>query len=271
MRAARIRDQGYRWVGWKAVSMASDSSKSKDRISIGRIPLKQVRVARPDKEPKESEANPMNRLVPYLDLFMRLEDEELARLASVNVDVCAALRTQVVAICDGLAPYVDLLPRLNDAELVRLTGAADKTIRFWRLCQPRASTLKAAAPKPEPKPEPEPQRVVEADDGVPSESLSSRDVETGAFPEAHRDSAIPTPPPQGPRTPSGSHVSVAATRQTDTSTGRFPSTAALSPSDSVTAGMMELSGDPFPGYETDPGSLTVDEIDECVDPIGIVE
>lgn len=88
--------------------------------------------------------NPMNRLVPYLDLFMRLDDGELSRLAGVDLDLVATLRRQVVEIGEGLAQYIDLLPRLSDEELVRLTGASAKTVRFWRLCQPRNSPARAA-------------------------------------------------------------------------------------------------------------------------------
>jgi hypothetical protein len=81
----------------------------------------------------------MNRLVPYLDLFMRLDDAEMSRLAGVEVELVATLRRQVVEISEGLAQYIDLLPRLCDDELVRLTGASGKTVRFWRLCQPKGS------------------------------------------------------------------------------------------------------------------------------------
>jgi len=88
--------------------------------------------------------NPMNRLVPYLDLFMRLDDAELSRLAGVDAELVGSLRRQVVEIGDGLAQYLDLLPRLGDEELVRLTGASAKTVRFWRLCQPKHSTARAA-------------------------------------------------------------------------------------------------------------------------------
>jgi hypothetical protein len=109
--------------------------------------------------------NPMNRLVPYLDLFMRLDDAEMSRLAGVEVELVATLRRQVVEISEGLATYLDLLPRLSDDELVRLTGASAKTVRFWRLCQPkgspaRTSELAARAeissitPMPRPAPEP---------------------------------------------------------------------------------------------------------------------
>src|SRR5690606_847400 len=44
---------------------------------------------------------------------------------------------QVIEVDRAMARYADLLPRLSDAELVRLTGATEKTIRFWRLCQAR--------------------------------------------------------------------------------------------------------------------------------------
>lgn len=141
------------------LGMTSDSSNANDKVSIGRIPLKQVRVSRSERE-KEAAPNPMNRLVPYLDLFARLDDDELARLAGVERDVAATLREQVVAINEGLAAYVDLLPRLSDTELVRLTGASDRTIRFWRLCQPRGGLVAKAAAEP----------AAQTAAGVPSES-----------------------------------------------------------------------------------------------------
>lgn len=103
--------------------------------------------------------NPMNRLVPYLDLFARLEDVELARLAEVDIDTVATLRRQVIEVGEGLSHYVDLLPRLGDDELVRLTGLSAKTIRFWRLCQPRGSAarqpsaeISSITPMPRPMP-----------------------------------------------------------------------------------------------------------------------
>ena len=106
---------------------------------LAAITLRQIRVSRGDVQdkPSSTDANPMNRLVPYLDLFGRLSDEELARLAGVPATVAANLRGQVVQVDRALSRFADLLPRLTDAELVRLTGATAKTIRFWRLCQPR--------------------------------------------------------------------------------------------------------------------------------------
>jgi len=114
-------------LGWERHAVAKDKE-----APIAAIALRQVRADRDD--------NLMNRLVPYLDLFARLSDEELARLTEVPPNVAANLRQQVVQVDLALERFADLLPRLSDAELVRLTGATPKTIRFWRLCQPRTLT-----------------------------------------------------------------------------------------------------------------------------------
>jgi hypothetical protein len=108
---------------------------------LGRVAIKRVKVKRSDVERQRAARaaqSPMNMLVPYLDLFGRLHDEELARLAGVAQEVVTELRKQVLAVKRGLAPYIDLLPRLSDDELARLTGASAKTVRFWRLCRPKA-------------------------------------------------------------------------------------------------------------------------------------
>ena len=127
------------------------------------------------------QANPMNKLVPYLDLFCRLGDDELGRLADVEPEICASLRSQVDAINAGLAAYVDLLPRLSDAELCRLTGASDRTIRFWRLCQPRAGLAPAPMPRAAAQSgvPAESQRVPTAPHSVVTEPISS---DSGRFP-----------------------------------------------------------------------------------------
>ncbi len=202
--------------------MSSESSNVKDRISIGRIPLKQVRVSRNDRE-KEPPPNPMNNLVPYLDLFCRLEDAELARLGGVESDVVASLREQVDTINDGLAAYADLLPRLGDSELVRLTGASDRTIRFWRLCQPRHAAVPSPAAEP---PAAKPAEAAEpaATSGVPGSSE---------------------------RSPTAPHSVVAASPVDNT--GRFPSAAAMEGAGHQGggdgAGYVTLSGAPFPGFD----------------------
>ncbi len=158
---------------------SSDQPSSDSSPALGKIQLKRVAVTTSSGGPavggaaaRPGASRPMNRLVPYLDLFARLSDSELSRLAQVPVAVAAELRKQVDEICAALAGYADLLPRLCDEELVRLTGASPKTIRFWRLCQPRAAGAPVPAdgqisapldmetpvqPGPAATPEPEPQ------------------------------------------------------------------------------------------------------------------
>jgi hypothetical protein len=222
--------------------MSSESSNVKDRVSIGRIPLKQVRVSRSDRKEEAPKPNPMNKLVPYLDLFCRLSDDELARLANVDKDVCASLRTQVDAINAGLAAYVDLLPRLSDAELTRLTGASDRTVRFWRLCQPRggaAAKAPAAATKPDAAPAGE-------KPGVPGESQ---------------------------RVPTAPHSVV--TEPLSSESGKF---AAEGSTDKDAAGYVTLSGAPFPGFDTEGESapsepaiegVSLEEVEGEPDPLGL--
>lgn len=144
-------------------NLVSSSTDNSGDGTLGRIALKQVRVSRQELEARQASQterggsaaqasakgkgqNPMNRLVPYLDLFCRLEDEELSRLARVPTSVVSSLRAQVDDICNALDSYSDLLPRLRDEEFVRLTGASAKTVQFWRLCQPRLeATIKRRA------------------------------------------------------------------------------------------------------------------------------
>jgi hypothetical protein len=131
--------------------------------TIGRIALKQVRVSRAEAEARMRETDggakkpvptnsnsPLNRLVPYLDLFGRLSDEELSRLARTPTSAVETLRQQVDEVNRALARYVDLLARLSDDELVRLTGATPKTVRFWRLCQPRGEARSRGGDVPQP-------------------------------------------------------------------------------------------------------------------------
>ncbi len=131
------------------VMQGDDSNAGSADGTLGRIALKQVRMSRAEVEARNREAsqahtaaarkgtNPMNRLVPYLDLFSRLSDDELSRLARAPVNAVESLRQQVEEVNRALGRYLDLLPRLTDDELARLTGATSKTIRFWRLSQPR--------------------------------------------------------------------------------------------------------------------------------------
>jgi hypothetical protein len=163
--------------------------------TLGRIALKQVRVSRAEVEARTREAsqsnkasNPMNRLVPYLDLFCRLSDDELARLSRAPLAAVEGLRQQVDEVNRALGRYVDLLPRLSDDELARLTGATIKTIRFWRLSQPRhmQSELRPRSnPDVTPTPQPLPRRDSSSalrsyDDAEASELSSSSSSSSSA-------------------------------------------------------------------------------------------
>lgn len=116
----------------------NESDESTGEVRLASIALRQIRVSQAESQDK-ARHNPMNRLVPYLDLFGRLSDDELARLAGVPTVAVGNLRRQVIQVDRALERFTDLLPRLTDGEMVRLTGASAKTIRFWRLCQPRVS------------------------------------------------------------------------------------------------------------------------------------
>jgi hypothetical protein len=130
--------------------------------TLGRIALKQVRVSRAEAEARAREtsgqksANPMNKLVPYLDLFCRLGDDELARLSGAPVQAVEGLRVQVDEVNRALGRFADLLTRLSDDELSRLTGATTKTIRFWRLSQPRHLQGEPRRSNPDVTPSPQP-------------------------------------------------------------------------------------------------------------------
>ncbi|MGH1343026.1 MAG: hypothetical protein ACRBN8_15810 [Nannocystales bacterium] len=205
-------------------------------------------MSRTERE-SEPRPNPMNNLVPYLDLFCRLDDAELARLGGVEADVVVSLRAQVDAINEGLSAYADLLPRLADAELVRLTGASDRTIRFWRLCQPRhAAAAKPAAP-------------------AAAKPTEARGPAAGA---------AGVPGPSG-RTPTAPHsVVVEAPAE---NTGRAPSAADMTATGPASgegdgAGYVTLSGAPFPGFDDAAGDddgvgLEGVSLDGEPDPLGL--
>jgi hypothetical protein len=146
-------------LGLRRVMAGEDTSGPE---TLGRIALKQVRVSRAEAEARAREtsggkaSNPMNRLVPYLDLFGRLGDEELARLSGAPLLAVEGLRIQVDEVNRALGRFADLLPRLNDDELARLTGATVKTIRFWRLSQPRHLQGEPRRSNPDVTPSPQP-------------------------------------------------------------------------------------------------------------------
>jgi hypothetical protein len=246
--------------------MAEIDDSAQGGKALGTIPLKQVRVSRSEMDERVA-ANPMNRLVPYLDLFSRLSDVELARLAVVGPEIVAQLRKQVMQVERALRRYLDLLPRLTDDELVRLTGATNKTIRFWRLCQGRA-----AAP-------------VLGDGDAVARTVRSR-AETAPHP-------VVPPPPDAPR-----HISTQPTRPISVGRGSSSSdtdepptpamgmpavagrrvtpglgssqvgapqprpTPAPDAATSATGGhpAIEIEGSPFPGYDYDPDEPIPDDL-----------
>jgi len=200
--------------------MGDDTRGSDQGVSIGRIPLKQVRIRRGDEGDTAKPRNPMNALVPFLDLFCRLGDEELSRLAGVDAEVVANLRQQVIAVDEGLAMYADLLPRLSDEELVRLTGATPKTIRFWRLCQPRI-----------------PQELVRTPSPAERESLGGFVARAarhhgGLQSEPRVAGDRPSPSELEPKGPSDSGLHEQASH----------------PGQATLSSLLNISGAPFPGY-----------------------
>lgn len=171
--------------------------------TLGRIALKQVRVTRAEVEARAREAsgpktnNPMNRLVPYLDLFGRLNDEELSRLSGAPVQSVEVLRVQVDEVNRALGRFADLLTRLTDEELSRLTGATVKTIRFWRLSQPRhlQGEVRRSNPDVTPAPQPLPRRETSNVHRGPEESSEASSGSVNASSSMRRraslDAAIP--------------------------------------------------------------------------------
>jgi hypothetical protein len=174
--------------------MQSDEPNAGGDGTLGRIALKQVRVSRAEAEargreteesearareagagPRKAASNPMNRLVPYLDLFWRLSDDELSRLARTPTSAVESLRQQVDEVNRALGRYIDLLPRLSDDELARLTGATAKTIRFWRLSQPRH--LQGDSRRSNPDLTPTPQSIPRRESSGQSSGSMRRDDE----------------------------------------------------------------------------------------------
>jgi hypothetical protein len=206
--------------------MSSDSG-TPDKNVIGRIALKQMRSSAPGERSEASSApNPMNRLVPYLDLFGRLGDDELARLAGVDAHAAATMRRQVVEVDRALGSYVDLLPRLCDEELARLTGASMKTLRFWRLCQPKRlgeAVAEAAFGK---------RQVV----AVPAPVVD--DLESHEVPEAE----LGQPPRADPPRPMDEPLPMF-------SQDPLAATGVFDAQQIGAIGAAKISGQPFPGFE----------------------
>jgi hypothetical protein len=180
---------GAHWIGLRRVMPGEDTSGPE---TLGRIALKQVRVSRAEAEARARETtgpkstNPMNRLVPYLDLFARLGDDELARLSGAPLQAVEGLRIQVDEVHRALGRFADLLPRLSDDELARLTGATSKTIRFWRLSQPRH--LQGEPRRSNPDMTPSPQPLPRRDSSVQRSPEDSSEVSSGTLSAASSSS-----------------------------------------------------------------------------------
>ncbi len=85
-----------------------------------------------------------DRLTPYFDLFDRLGDEELARLADVKIAMVTEVRSLVVDIYDPLREYEKLLEQLDDRQISKLFGMPEEAARIWRLAR-APETLSAEA------------------------------------------------------------------------------------------------------------------------------
>ena len=75
------------------------------------------------------------RVTPYFDLFGRLDDQELGRLANVDPSVIAEIRPILDSIVQPLSEYDHLLDSLGDSKLSRAFGLPDTAVRIWRLCR----------------------------------------------------------------------------------------------------------------------------------------
>ncbi|MGB1699258.1 MAG: hypothetical protein ACPHRO_04840 [Nannocystaceae bacterium] len=139
----------------------SDSTESTEpKQALGKIALgqKEVSVREYDqhsdaairrRDPKE--VGRLNRLVPYLDLFARLDDRELARLADVPQRTVVRMRQQVNSVRRKLDGYVELLDRLDDHQLGRIAQTSPKMFQYLRLCQPRGPNVTLKMPVRKPK------------------------------------------------------------------------------------------------------------------------
>jgi hypothetical protein len=84
-----------------------------------------------------------DRVTPYFDLFDRLDDQEIARLAKVEPSVVTEIRPILDSIVQPLGDYDHLLDSLGDSKLSRAFGLPDTAVRIWRLCR-APHTLTAA-------------------------------------------------------------------------------------------------------------------------------
>lgn len=88
-------------------------------------------------------AKERDRVTPYFDLFDRLGNADLARLAGVKESLVAEIREIVEAIYDPLREYENLLEQLDDRQVSKLFGMPESAARIWRLAR-APKTLSAA-------------------------------------------------------------------------------------------------------------------------------
>jgi hypothetical protein len=95
-------------------------------------------------------------LEPVLDLFVRINDEQIVRLTGVPQEIVEQQRSEIEQIMVALEPFEDLLPRLDDEALARLAEQEEISIEFWRRCcvpPPRLPPSSLQAPSAGNKPE----------------------------------------------------------------------------------------------------------------------
>jgi hypothetical protein len=86
-------------------------------------------------------ANTRDKLIPYFDLFDRLDDEQLSRVSGVPAHIVDEVRTVVESIYDPLREYEKLMETLDDGQLCKLFGFPRSAAAIWRHCR-AAHTLK---------------------------------------------------------------------------------------------------------------------------------
>ena len=134
---------------------ATGSQQALGKITLGRKTVSENEFDRHGdaairrRDPKE--VGRLNKLVPYLDLFARLEDHELAQLADVPERTVARMRVQVKSVQRKLGPYVGLLDRLDDRQLGRIAQTSPKMFLYLRLCQPRGPNVTLKMPSRVPR------------------------------------------------------------------------------------------------------------------------
>ncbi len=220
----------------------------------------------------------MNRLVPYLDLFCRLPDVELAKLAGSNVSLVQAMRERIMQVNRRLEDYVDLLPRLSDEELARLTGLGPRTILFWRRCQPKiAVTPRKDAPR---MPE---ARVADAPiPNAPANVTPANDAPTATTPvPTHATAGTIVAQPAAAVAEPREHPKTAQTNdQRDIApkvivAAKTESNAPRSQDQGAVSAMMSITGAPFPGYAhrralAEDDASHDDEVDQVLAPLDAV-